>query len=279
MSTLTKICVVVLVLLVLFASGPFIQQAVTGPDWKQACQEQTRKTELAEASDRSNMQKAQAYKKLYEYARDKGKANERLLRDAVRGRDIEIQSLKGFLADRSGEVKTLTTFKEDIRLNLGEQIKTNDRLLNLLKDKRHENIILARQILSAQHTIKTQQTNLELFKRSVRDLKRQLVQRKAEIVELRDRAIAGGDKVATVKPVVKGPEIIGSITAVRGDLASLSVGSASGVKKDMEFTIYRGGEFVALLHIAGVGVDNSTGVIADRMREPKIGDKVSNKLK
>jgi hypothetical protein len=77
---------------------------------------------------------------------------------------------------------------------------------------------------------------------------------------------------------VKGPEIIGSITAVRGDLASLSVGSASGVKKGMEFTIYRGGDFVAFLRIANVDVADSTGIIADRTREPKVGDKASNNL-
>lgn len=36
MSTLTKICVVVLVVLVLFACPIFIQHALTGPNWRQA---------------------------------------------------------------------------------------------------------------------------------------------------------------------------------------------------------------------------------------------------
>ncbi|MCK4624513.1 MAG: hypothetical protein KAV00_04325, partial [Phycisphaerae bacterium] len=187
--------------------------------------------------------------------------------------------LTGQLAKRSGEVTELTTFNKNFRLNLEEQIKTNKNLLTLLEAKRGENIVLNNQLLSAQHTIKKQQTDLDLSERSAKSLQEQLAQRNAEIDELRDQALAGGAKIPTVEPVVKGPKINGSITAVRGDLASLSVGSASGVKKGMEFTIYRGGDFVALLRIASVDVDNSTGIITDRTREPKISDKASNDLK
>ncbi len=279
MSTLTKICVVVLVLLVLFASGPFIQQAVTGPDWKQACQDQTRKTELAEASGKSEMLKAQVYQRLFENAQIKAVASEQRSIGTIEGKDVEIARLTGQLAKRSGEVTELMTFNKNFRLNLEEQIKTNKNLLTLLEAKRGENIVLNKQLLSAQHTISKQQTDLEISDRSVRSLQERIVQRNAEIDELRDQTPAGGAKVPTVEPVVKGPKINGSITAVRGDLASLSVGSASGVKKGMEFTIYRGGDFVALLRIASVDVDNSTGIITDRTRELKISDKASNDLK
>lgn len=279
MSTLTKICVVVLVLLVLFASGPFIQQAVTGPDWKQACQKQKRKTELAEASDKKHMLDAQVYQRLFENAQIKAIASEQRSIGTIEGKDVEIARLTGQLAKRSGEVTELTTFNKNFRLNLEEQIKTNKNLLTLLEAKRGENIVLNNQLLSAQHTIKKQQTDLDLSERSAESLQEQLAQRNAEIDELRDQALAGGAKIPTVEPVVKGPKINGSITAVRGDLASLSVGSASGVKKGMEFTIYRGGDFVALLRIASVDVDNSTGIITDRTREPKISDKASNDLK
>ena len=278
MSTLTKICVVVLVLLVLFASGPFIQQAVTGPDWKQACQKQTRKAELAEASARSNMLKAQVYQRLFENAQIKAVASEQRSIGTIEGKDVEIARLTGQLAKRSGEVTELTTFNKNFRLNLEEQIKTNKNLLTLLEAKRGENIVLNNQLLSAQHTINKQQTDLEISDRSVRSLQEQLVQRNAEIDELRDQTPAGGAKVATVEPVVKGPKINGSITAVRGDLASLSVGSASGVKKGMEFTIYRGENLVAFLRIANVDVAESTGIITDRTRDPKVGDKASNNL-
>ncbi len=279
MSTLTKVCVVVLVLLVLFAAGPFIQQAVTGPDWKQACLDQKRKTELAEASDKKHMLDAQVYQRLFENVQRKAVGSEQNFHETIKIKDVEIARLTSQLAVRSGEFKKLAAFNENFRLNLEEQIKTNRSLLANLEKERGENITLKNQLRSAQHTIQELQTNSEFAERSVRSLQEQLVQKKAEITELRERVAAGGTTISTVKPVVKGPKIDASVTAVVDDLASLNVGSASGVKKDMEFTIYRGENFVAHLRIADVGVDNSTGVITDRTREPKVGDKASNDLK
>ena len=278
MSTLTKICVIVLVLLVLFASGPFIQQAVIGPDWKQACQKQERRAELAEASDKTHMHEADTYKSLLKSERDNAVAKARDDRNKITGRDIEISRLTGQLAENSSAVKTLTTFNENIRLNLESQIKSKDELQKKLEDKRDENIVLNRQLRSAQHIINKQQTDLEISERSVRSIQEQLAQKDAENADLREQLLTTGTKVATIKPMVKGPKVNAAITAVRGDLASMSAGSASGVKKDMEFVIYRSEHFVAHLRIAEVGVSESTGVIYDRTREPKVGDKASNNL-
>ncbi len=279
MSTLTKICVVVLVALVLFASGPFIQQAVTGPNWKQACQEQKQRAEVAEASSRKNMLNAQTYQRLYEDAQGKigTKGQEYLIQ--IAGKDVEISRLTGQLADRAGEVRKLAAFNEAFEQDLKAQIALNKDILAQLESKRVENTKLSDQLRQAQHTIKEDQTNREILSRSVKVLQEQIVQKDTQIAELTDQLAAGGVKVGPAMPVVaKVAKIDGTITAVKNDLASLNIGSASGVEKDMEFIIYRGENFVAHLQIADVGVADSTGIILDRKQEPKVGDKATTKL-
>jgi hypothetical protein len=75
-----------------------------------------------------------------------------------------------------------------------------------------------------------------------------------------------------------GPKVEGSITAVKGNLASLNIGEASGVKKGMRFIIYRGPDFVANLDIAHVDAASSAGVVVDAQREVKQGDKATTKI-
>lgn len=279
MSTLTKICVVVLVALVLFASGPFIQQAVTGPNWKQACQDQEQRAEVAEASARNNMLASNVYQRLYENARDTADANARQLLGTIGGKDVEISRLTSQLTDRDGVVKELTAFNEAIGITMKAQIALNEKILAQLEAKRVENGKLNDHLRDAQHTIKEEQTNREILSRSLKVLQEQLVQKDTEITELRDQLAAGGAKVGPARPVATtGVKIDGTVTAVKGDLASLGVGSASGVKKDMEFIIYRGADFVAHLRIADVDVANSTGIILDRKRDPRVGDKASTNL-
>ncbi|MCD4699750.1 MAG: hypothetical protein K8R91_04160 [Phycisphaerae bacterium] len=279
MSTLTKICVVVLVALVLFASGPFIQQAVTGPDWKQKWQDEEKRAEVAEASDRNAKMIGLVYKDLYEDAHEKAVADARQHLIDIGSKDVAVARLTSQLADRAGEVRKLAAFNEAFEIDLRAQIATNKGILSQMDSMRFENGKLTDQLRQAQHTIKEEQTNREILTRSVKSLQEQIVQKNTMIAELNDQLASGGVSVGTGRPVVaKGVKIDATVTAIKNDLASLNIGSASGVVKDMEFIIYRGENFVALLQIADVGVANSTGIIMDRKRELKVGDKASTNL-
>lgn len=280
MSTLTKICVVVLVALVLFASGPFIQQAVTGPDWKQAFEEQEQRAKVAEVSDRNNMQNTQVYRRLYEDAQRNTDTTAQEYLDKLAAKNVEISRLTSQLADRTGEVRKLSAFTEAFEIDLKAQIALNKGVLSQLEAMRTDNGKLSDQLRQAQHTIKEEQTNREILTKSRKSLQEQIVQKNAIIADLNDQLASGGAKVGPAKPVVvKWAKIDATVDAVRDGLASLNVGSASGVRMGMEFIIYRGEDFVAHLRIADVGVANSTGIILeDRKREPKVGDKASTNL-
>jgi len=70
-------------------------------------------------------------------------------------------------------------------------------------------------------------------------------------------------------------ELHGTVTAVRGDVAGVDVGSADGARPGMVLVVYRGDDFVAHLRLAEVGASSSAGVLYDAARAPTVGDRVT----
>ena len=263
-----------LVALVLFASGPFIQQAVTGPNWKEACQKQKDRAEVAESSARNALAMSQVNKTQYESLLQSVKSKADTDRGVLSAKDVEISRLTGQLADRAGEVQKLSAFNEAFEKSLDAQINLNKDLMSQLDAVRTENMKLSDHLRRAQSTLKEMQTIGEGLEKSNKVLQEQLAQRDKEIEQLN----SGETKVGSSTAIASKVRIDGTIIAVKGDIASMNVGSASGVKKDMEFTVYRDTNFVAHIRIADVGVADSTGIILDRTRDPQVGDKASTNL-
>ena len=73
-------------------------------------------------------------------------------------------------------------------------------------------------------------------------------------------------------------EIVGTITAVSQDVASINIGSAHGVVKGMKMTIYRGGMYVGTIRIEDVKPRVSAGIITQANLPPVKGDKVASRM-
>jgi chromosome segregation ATPase len=73
-------------------------------------------------------------------------------------------------------------------------------------------------------------------------------------------------------------KITGQVTAVRDDLASVNVGSSSGVKKGMRLIVYRGEAFVGYLDVEVVESRKAAGYLRTTKLIPQAGDKVTNRL-
>ena len=66
----------------------------------------------------------------------------------------------------------------------------------------------------------------------------------------------------------------GTVTGVRGELASINIGSAKGVTNGMELMIFRGGDFVAYLQVQDVQASSAAGIVVKKRLDPIVGDKV-----
>lgn len=84
-----------------------------------------------------------------------------------------------------------------------------------------------------------------------------------------------------VTPVAALPTVVdlkGLITELSETMATISLGTADGVKHDMVFHVTRGDAFICDIVITSVDVNKAAGVLELKQQTPKIGDNVSTKL-
>ena len=84
-----------------------------------------------------------------------------------------------------------------------------------------------------------------------------------------------GDQVSQAREVAPGIPIRGQITDVEDNLASISVGSASGVQKDMRFKVYRDDSYLGDLKIIYVQPDEAAGRLESQQSRIVKGDSVT----
>lgn len=288
MSTWTKIAVIVLVVLVLIATPIFITQAAAPMNWKAA---------YKAADDRRVIAEAEAYNAkaanevLLASLRDQTTRNQtltsQLQSDADKNRQ-EITRLSEELAARKSDFDLLTANYQGLETELRNAVAFNKSQAEEMAKLQKENIGVNDRLRKAYDTLAENDSNIRLLTQANQSFQQQVVQKDEDLMDLRhqlDRAKAGGGVSSAAgsenlpaAAAAAGPKVEGSVTAVKGNLASLNVGEASGVKKGMRFILYRGPDFVANLDIAQVDAASSAGVIVDAQREVKQGDKATTKI-
>ena len=276
MNILTKICVVILLVLVIFACPIFITQATVGPNYRHLHEQEQKRSQLFAQSAQAARLRAELLNSQREEAFRQISALRQELATARDSADTKVKELQGAKASLEAEkagmetnvAKLATVVKDD-----QEQIK---KLTKDLGDSREMISKLTKDSLDLKGLLDEathQAERAQLVARSFREKNEEL---KNEIKDLRERFAAGGQRPSEA-PEVRGtgPVITGTITAIDRDVASISIGSAQGIKLGMKLMIYRSQDFVAYMTIENVDVGEAAGIITDKRLEPKQGDAVS----
>ena len=291
MSILTKIAVVLLVVVALFSAPIFINQAVTGPNWRDLANIQKERATLAETQSQNHMLAALVWQRYLEEEKRKSEDLAQRLREAIDAKSVDVQRLTREKNELLGRVNELTASLDALQATLASAQNQNKQITAELEAQRKIGIDTADLLRAAMDKIKELMATVENQTKTVAALHEQLSQKEGEVKELTEKVTrldqeltrwkAGkgpaAEAVRTLAPQ-PGTKIEGTITAVRDDLASLNVGSASGVKRGMEFVIYRNNNFVAHLRIAEVYPSSCAGVVFDVQREVQQGDKATTSL-
>jgi len=82
------------------------------------------------------------------------------------------------------------------------------------------------------------------------------------------------------EPAVEDIALQGLITALdlKNSMASISIGTADGVKEGMKFHVIRGDEFVCDILIIDTDAEEAVGILDLVQQQPKVGDNVSTNL-
>jgi hypothetical protein len=123
---------------------------------------------------------------------------------------------------------------------------------------------------------------------------KRLIEEKTELQNRLDRFLQPLGKVAAVpvpitpekavarpaKPAVEDIALQGLVTAVdlKNSMASISIGTADGVKEGMKFHVIRGDEFICDILIIDIDAEEAVGILELVQKQPKVGDNVSTNL-
>jgi len=278
LNILTKICVVVLLVLVLVASVVFINMATVPLNYRELYV--AAKTEAALASQDARTQKLVA-NRLTEEVNSLGTEVARL--------ETQLTEAKVAAEPSAADTRTkqLVQQLEEVKTRLGEQALT-------IKAMGERNTLLSGQLKDARDRIAEQQQKyaeqsgklteiagkLQRSERVVGALEQQLRDRKERIDELEKQLESPGAAAAgTAIAAAPRGQVTGTITAVRGENASINVGAAQGVGLGQKYYIYRNAKFVGYLRIDEVNEGEAAGLVVDKQLDPVIGDKVANNLK
>ena len=278
MNILTKICVVVLVVVNLFASAVFIAYANGSENWKQKCEnlesakqaaEITAANELAHASllqtDKANLEK--------QLVAERGAAQEKISeRDAQivkleKDKSVFQVSQQGIDTQIAALVTRINTMDVARTALENSLVKANEDKASFQKDITE----LQGKLAQAEADSRRQDGTIRVLRADVANLREQNERLNALVTAGGSDAGAGGQALA---PVVN---IRGQVTAVKGEAVAINVGSAKGVHEGMVLVIHRKDKLVGYLRIDEVEVDEAVGVIEEKQSDPQQGDSVYQK--
>ncbi len=288
MTTLTKIFIVVLAFFAIIISVLIVQFTATNTNYKKLADDW-----------QSQFKQEQALRLASD---NQQKINESYLNkviDMQRDELAKMQTAKNEQATELANVKTSLLAEQQKNASLTGQ---NNQLTNMINAADAERKQLQSQIdivrkdnagLRADN-FKLSETNQkldlqrQLYEQEIRLLKEQNFSLAEKLEKQRSRGPvsasaqeslpAGANEKASAATETESAPIIGQVTDVRDSLASISIGSAQGVKDGMEFIIYRNSQFLGKLRVNKVLPDQAAGELLQRQGNIQAGDKVTDKF-
>ncbi len=277
MSILTKISVVVLLVVILLACPVFISQATVAPNYRYAYEQEKKRGQLWAMDARQvklALNKAIAERDAAVRARNEITAEKQ---QEIARLTTNLGAWQTQAAQQENDLKTLATEVAGLK---GEAItfnKLNESLRNGLADSRKKIDDLVKENIGTSDLLKQTQAENTRISKYARVWKERIRELEGEIETLRQTGATARAGAEGVAPVAA-ERIGGTVTAVRGELASINIGSAKGIQREMKLYVYRGAEFVSRLRVSEVRIDQAAGIIIDRRLDPMPGDKVVTRL-
>ena len=179
---------------------------------------------------------------------------------------------KDFQATTEKQTQMLTTAQEEVKQLKAEQIKLSKEL-----EQTSAAVVEKTALIEA----------TEAEKRRLIEEKADLQNRMDKMLKAGGKPVAGGVPVTQEKgfaqpaqPAAEAVNLKGLITQVdtKNSLATISIGTADGVKEGMKFHVTRGDEFICDVLIVDVDTDKAVGVLELVQQSPKNGDNASTNL-
>ena len=290
MSTLTKILIVLLTLSSIFLCGIVVTYVANADNYRQKYNDiRTDKDSLSKKA--KNLTK-QVNEKI-----EQKRLLEDKLSSEIASLKVEIGKLQADLDNAEREkavllqkVNNWTSIVQDFRETNDDQGRLLEETLDELKKVQAEQIKDRKELNETTVALVEKMAIIETLEARAK----RLIEEKTELQNRLDRFLQPLGKVAAVpvpitpekavarpaKPAVEDIALQGLVTAVdlKNSMASISIGTADGVKEGMKFHVIRGDEFICDILIIDIDAEEAVGILELVQKQPKVGDNVSTNL-
>ncbi|HUU58576.1 MAG TPA: hypothetical protein VMZ50_03445 [Phycisphaerae bacterium] len=287
MNILTKICVVVLLVLILLACPTFINLAAYQANYRALHEQELLRGRLYTQLNRhAELANKQLRAQRDDLANQLSQSRQQNLKSDSSYRD-GLEELKAAQLRIEGEKTRLTTIMGGQQQSLKAEIDRAKQLAGDLDKERTKTIKLAKDIRDLTDALADKEVAIDQLTQVNRRLREDVGEKDKQIEDYQAKLVAKGLDLVGAGPGVEGAvpaigpaarELIrGMVTAVDDNVACINIGSSSGIRKGDKLIIHRENDFVAHLQVDEVHISSAVGVIVDQRQNiapPKQGDKV-----
>lgn len=277
MSILTRICVVVLLVLILLAVPVFVTQAVVPPNFRYAFEQERKNVDLyAMEAKREKLAHAKTI-------RDRDAAQEKLARltSEMQGENdslkAELAAWRARASEQQNDQKRMATELASLNTEIKAANERADIMAQQLNAARAEMDGLNQDLLRVNNLYKQTEAESERLKKMAQ-VRYERIRELEEENELLQSGGAIASSAGEKMVPVASQKITGTISAIKGDYASINLGSAKGIQPGMRLIVYRGADLVGFLRVDEVDISQAAGIIVERRLDPMQGDKVTTSL-
>jgi septal ring factor EnvC (AmiA/AmiB activator) len=291
LSTLTKILIVLVTISAIFLCGIVVTYVALAVNYKDKHDLiKTERDGLVE-TNKSLTEQRNAME-----AQKNDKENE--LNSTIAKLNTEIGTLKGQIKDFEDQRKNWLQRVSDMASVVETTTQTSKETTKLMMDKEAElNKLKTEKIKLMDQFEDTSTTLLEKLAviQTLEKEKKQLIEEKVELQNRMDKLLQPTGRtpapVVTVTPkpkeiarpapvIAKKIGLKGLVTAVdsKNKMASISIGTADGVKEGMKFHVTRGDKFICDMLIIDTDAEEAVGALELVQEQPRPGDTVTTNL-
>jgi len=287
LTTITKVFVILVCLFALVFTPLAIQFAARSHNWQQVAESFRDQAQTAYANERSAYALAAAEVEYYEDLL----RSERQSHADARARIAELERQQDQLTQKGNELQASQDSWSRSATLLSNQLavesQRNKELAKAREDALSRERELQTQNLQLTDRVKDLSTEVAILDEQNKQRAEEIASHREENKKLREQLKLGqaGQVVTTATPtavaatpVAAGP-VVGEVTDVSGPLATINVGSSSGVREGMVAVVTRGGNYVCDLEItSNVTPNEAVGRIMyeEPGRRIRAGDKVQD---
>jgi septal ring factor EnvC (AmiA/AmiB activator) len=287
LSTLTKILIILLALASIFLCGIVVTYVSQSENFKEQWTKVKSERDTAKASEENTKKKLSENIESTNQLKTQLESQLASMKTEVEGLQSGLKTLERDKNELSQKLVSMSGVVESSSQTAKQQTdlfeKAQDELNKIKEDQLKTSKELDEINTSLMEKMSIIQT-LESDKKRLAEQKTELQAKLDQILRPSGKVAVTSEPVTPEKSIVKSSKslvgaiaLTGTITEVQAkkSMASISLGTADGVKEGMKFHVTRGDSFVCDVRIISVEAEQSVGTLELVQQQPKVGDTAS----